>query len=90
MYYSMSLHYNIAHAMIVGHMMWVTPPLMNNGRIEATEDTKLVEAAVKTLSCRGIFVIGTMIFRHTALGQELLLNGTRETWVNNPRVTLII
>lgn len=36
--------------MIVGHVMLVTPPLMNNGRIEATKDTGVAEAAVKTRS----------------------------------------
>ena len=49
--------------MIVSHMVQVTPPLMNNGRIEATEDTGYVEAAVKTLSCGGISEVSNNDFK---------------------------
>ena len=40
-------HYNIARAIIIGHVTWGTPPLMSYGRIEAAEDTGVLEAAVR-------------------------------------------
>ena len=40
----------IARVIIVGHVTWVTPPLMSNGRMDTAVDARFVEAAMKKAS----------------------------------------
>ena len=40
----------IANVIIIGHVTWVTPPLMSNGRMDTAVDARFVEVAMKMVS----------------------------------------